>query len=180
MINPLFKLFSARGRIESCRTRLYQAAYAWCHDRALAEDLVQETLLKAIASKSGLQNPKYLDTWLFRILINSWHDYLKSKKAIENFEDYVFQSINDVEKEYLSGELITRVRQEVSKLPIMLREVITLSDFSGFSYQQIADIMAIPVGTVMSRLYRARRKLEKALLDTQSAGEGVTYLRKVQ
>lgn len=179
MLNQLFKVFSVKGQIEYSRKKLYQAAYSWCHDKALAEDLTQESLLKALSSKSELQNIKYLDTWLFRILINTWHDYLKKKKDIENLDDYVFTSINDVEKEYLTGELVSMIRQEISRLPVSLREVLTLSDYSGFSYQEIAEIMAIPVGTVMSRLYRARRVLEKSLLESTQWQTSVSYLRKV-
>ena len=168
-----------KSQIEYSRNKLYQAAYSWCHDRALAEDLAQECLLKALSSKSKLQHLKYLDTWLFRILINTWHDYLKKKKDLENLDDYAFTSISDIENDYLTGELISRVRKEISKLPIALREVITLSDFSGFSYQEVGDIMAIPIGTVMSRLYKARRTLEKKLLESTEAKASVSYLRKV-
>ena len=178
MLNKIAQLFSVKSKIEYSRKRLYQAAYSWCHDSALAEDLVQDTLLKALSSKAELQNRKYLDTWLFRILINTWHDYLKQKKEFINFDDYVFTSINDVENDYLTGELVARVRQEISKLPVSLREVVTLHDFSGFSYQQVADIMVIPVGTVMSRLYRARRELEKSLFECDTDITSVTYLRK--
>lgn len=178
MLNKIAQLFSVKSKIEYSRKRLYQAAYSWCHDSALAEDLVQDTLLKALSSKAELQNRKYLDTWLFRILINTWHDYLKQKKEFINFDDYVFTSINDVENDYLTGELVARVRQEISKLPVSLREVVTLHDFSGFSYQQVADIMVIPVGTVMSRLYRARRELEKSLFECDTDITNVTYLRK--
>ncbi len=180
MLNQVLQLFSDKKRIETSRKKLFQAAFSWCHDVALSDDLTQQTIVKALASKSTLKNPKYLDTWLFRILLNTWHDYLRQHKAAENLENFVFASISDVEQDYLRGELIARVRHEISKLPVALREVITLSDFSGFSYQQIADIMSIPVGTVMSRLYRARRVLEKTLLDVKPEQSSVTYLRKAK
>lgn len=179
MINQLFKVFLVKSRVEYSRNKLYQAAYSWCHDEALAEDLVQETMLKALSTKSQLDDLKYLDTWLFRILINTWHDYLRKKKEVENFHDYVFASIDDVENDYLAGELISKVRQEISKLPVDLREVITLIDFSGFSYQEVSEIISIPIGTVMSRLYRARRSLEKNLLVQETHKTDISYLRKV-
>lgn len=178
MLNQLFQIFSVKGQIEYSRKKLYQAAYSWCHDNALAEDLAQESLLKALSSKSELKNIKYLDTWLFRILINTWHDYLKKRKDIESLDDYVFTSMSDVENEYLTGELISKVRKEISRLPVSLREVLTLSDYSGFSYQEIAEIMDIPVGTVMSRLYRARRVLEKSLVESTQWQASISYLRK--
>lgn len=165
MLKSIFQIFSVRSQVEYSCNKLYQAAYSWCHDTALPEDLVQECLLKALSSKSNLRNKKYLDTWLFRILINTWHDYLKMKKPAENLDDYAFTSIDDVQDDYLTGELVANIRKEVSKLPITLREVITLSDSTGFSYQEVADIMALPVGTVMSRLYRARKILESRLIE---------------
>lgn len=180
MLKQVFQIFSEKKRIESSRKKLFQAAYSWTHDRALSDDLTQETLLKALSSKAQLKQSKFLDTWLFRILLNTWHDFLKQHKQIEDLEDYIFTSISDVEHEYLCGELISRVRQEISNLPMPIREVVTLSDFSGFSYQQIVDIMSIPIGTVMSRLYRARRILEEKLLDVKPIEKnGVTYLRKI-
>lgn len=179
MLNQLLQIFSVKNQIEYSRTKLYQTAFSWCHDKALAEDLVQESFLKALSSKSELKNPEYLDTWLFRILLNTWHDYLKRKKDIVNLDDYVFTSISDVEEDYLTSELVRKVRQEIAKLPVLLREALTLSDYSGFSYQEIAEIMDIPVGTVMSRLYRARRTLEKSLVETTQWKNKVSYLRKV-
>jgi len=180
MLSKIFNIFSIKSQVQHSRKKLFQAAYSWCHDHALAEDLVQDAMLKALSSKSELQHSRYLDTWLFRILLNTWHDYLKQKKEVEDFDDFVFSSISDVENDYFTGELISRVRKEISILPISLREVITLTDFSEFSYQQVADIMGIPVGTVMSRLYRARRVLQKSLLETSQTESSVSYLRKVQ
>jgi RNA polymerase sigma-70 factor (ECF subfamily) len=180
VLNKIAQIFRVKSQIEYSRNKLYQGAYSWCHDRALAEDLVQDCLLKAVSSKSELKDLKYLDTWLFRILINTWHDYLKNQKNLENLDDYAFRSISDIENEYLSGELVSMVRKEISKLPIALREVLTLSDYSGFSYQQVGDILDIPMGTVMSRLYKARRTLERKLVETTQPKPSVQYLRKVK
>ena len=180
LLNKIARIFLVKSQIEYSRNKLYQGAYSWCHDRALAEDLVQECLLKAVSSKSEVKDLKYLDTWLFRILINTWHDYLKKQKSLENLDDYAFSSISDIENEYLTGELVSMVRQEISKLPIALREIITLSDYSGFSYQQVGDILDVPIGTVMSRLYKARRTLEKRLLESTQPQPSVQYLRKVK
>jgi len=162
LLNKVSQIFLVKSRIEHSRNKLYQAAYSWCHDRALAEDLAQECLLKALSSKSKLKDLKYLDTWLFRILINTWHDYLKKQKNMENLDDYAFRSTSDIENDYLTGELIT------------------LSDFSGFSYQEVGHIMAIPIGTVMSRLYKARRILEKILIESAQPKPSIQYLRKVK
>ncbi len=180
MLNKISQIFRKKSQIEHSRNKLYQAAYSWCHDGTLAEDLVQECLLKALSSKSELENLEYLDTWLFRILINTWHDYLKKKRNLENLDDYAFTSISDLENDYLTGELIAMVRNEISKLPIALREVLTLSDFSGFSYQEVGHILDIPIGTVMSRLYKARKTLEKRMRVSVQPESSIQYLRKVK
>jgi len=180
LLNKISQLFQKKNQIEHSRKKLYQAAYSWCHDGALAEDLVQECLLKALSSKSELKDLRYLDTWLFRILINTWHDYLKKYRNLENMDDYSFTSISDVEKDYQTGELIAMVRKEVSKLPLAQREVLTLSDFSGFSYQQVAQILDVPIGTVMSRLFSARKTLEKRLQLSVQAESSLQFLREVK
>ena len=180
LLNKIARIFQVKRQIEYSRNKLYQAAYSWCHDRALAEDLVQDSLLKALSSKSELKDLKYLDTWLFRILINTWHDYLKQKKNLDNLDDHSFTSINDIENDHLTGELVSMVRKEISKLPIALREVLTLSDYSGFSYHQVGEIMTIPIGTVMSRLYKARRTLERNLLESTQPKANIQVLRRVK
>ena len=179
-VNHIFSIFSVKRRIDESRNKLYRAAYSWCHDRAIAEDLMQETLLKALSSKSSLQEPRFLDTWLYRILINSWHDYLRKQKEFVEFEESQFSSKDDIEGDYQRGEIVTRVRVAVSNLPLALREVISLADLAGFKYQQIADILDIPVGTVMSRLFRARKNLQQALsgLEDQVSGKKVQQREK--
>jgi len=179
-VDQLRRLFSVKGKVEASRLKLFQAAYSWCHDRALAEDMMQDTLTKALASKSSLKEPKYLDTWLFRILINTWHDFLRKQKDMVELDEFCITSTADVVGDYQRGEIVTRVRKAVSELPIPLREVISLADLSGFKYQQIANILDIPVGTVMSRLFRARKKMEQLLYDFNTEVSNVTELRKIK
>ncbi len=162
------------------RTKLYQIAYSWCHDPALADDLVQDTMVKAIKNSSKLREIATLDTWLYRILINCWHDYLRvSGRHVELF-DISDDRIGDHSDMYQKVQIVDRVRSSVAKLPMNLREVVTLADFAGFSYAEIASIVDIPVGTVMSRLYRARQNLKDQLLDI-SSDENIRFkLRSVK
>ena len=141
---------------------LYNAAYRMARNPQDAEDLVQETYLKA---------------WLFKILKNTFiNSYRKKQQAPpkadfadieESFETTVRDDSGQArnpEEELLEKVLDEDVQHAMEELPHDYRMVVLLADLEGFSYKEIADILEIPVGTVMSRLYRGRRLLEEALL----------------
>ncbi len=151
------------------RTKLYRVAYSWCHSPTLADDLVQETMLKAFKNVESLKNQATLDTWLYRILSNNWHDYLRVQGRNTELFDMSDDDSMEHSELYQQSQIVARVRSTVAQLPMPLREVVSLADFAGFSYVDIADILEIPIGTVMSRLYRARQILKEQLLDL--AGE---------
>lgn len=174
-IKNLFAARALKHEFASRRTKLYKVAYSWCHSPSLADDLVQETMLKAIKNIDSLRQQSTLDTWLYRILINNWHDYLRVQGRNVELTDIVDDAASDQSESYQQSQIIERVRSSVSKLPMQLREVVTLADFAGFSYAEIADIADVPIGTVMSRLYRARQKLKEQLLDL--SGEDSVPLR---
>jgi len=161
------------------RNKLYRTAYAWCHDTQLADDLVQETLYKALKSWRSLRDPEAIEPWLFRILGNTWHDYLRSSGRTTDLEDIADDQASAPEA-YHQGQIVDRVRGAVSSLPLPLREVVTLADFSGFTYAEIAQILDIPIGTVMSRLFRARRSLKSRLLDLNRSPASVIPIRRVK
>jgi len=147
--------------------RLYRVAYAWCHDPDLASDLVQETMQKAIKKHHQLQTEQALDAWLFRILANCWRDHCRSsqrQRETTSFDD--LQQVEDVTQDADDSEralVITQVRKAIAKLTLNQREVITLVDLEGMAYSEVAEILEIPIGTVMSRLCRARRQLRDYL-----------------
>jgi len=171
---------SLKQKLASRRNKLYQTAYSWCHDAALSDDLVQETMYKAIKNAGSLREIATLDTWLYRILINCWHDYLRvSGRHVELF-DISDDRIHDHSDMYQKVQIVDRVRASVASLPMNLREVVTLADFAGFSYAEIASIVDVPVGTVMSRLYRARQSLKEQLLDITSDENIQVKLRRVK
>ena len=170
VVKNLLAAYQLKQEFAARRNKLYQIAYSWCHSAPLADDLVQETMLKAMRNVDILRSHASLDTWLYRILLNNWHDYLRVQgRGVELF-DVSDEKQQTHSENYQESQIVNRVRESIEKLPMSLREVVTLADFAGFSYAEIAEILDIPIGTVMSRLYRARQNLKDQLLDL--AGDG--------
>ncbi len=172
-VSGVFGLFCRAGlgrEIEQKRDRLYRMAYAWCHDPALADDLVQEALTKALRNGRQLRDRARLDTWLFRILANCWHDHLRSHRPAEDVDDLVLGHDETPEVQHGRNQLVATVRAAVASLPLGQREAVTLVDLEGLSYAETADVLEVPVGTVMSRISRGRARL-KTLLQAYQAQE---------
>ena len=179
ILSFLFHSRQWRDSLEAARPALYRVAYAWCRDAALADDLVQEATTKALERGDQLRDPTRFKGWLFAILSRCWHDHLRSRHPHED--------IDELADEYLAGgstppeeaerrQTVARVRAAVARLPIGQRQVLTLIDLEEFGYAEVGEILAIPMGTVMSRLHRARRALREDLLRVESA----TPLRRVK
>jgi len=159
------------AKLEASRCRLWRLAHSWCRNRALADDLVQETLAKALVRHSQLRDPEAMHAWLCSILANCWHDHLRAGKEaidIDAVEEGELASADCPEEDCLKNEIVLRVRQAVAALPPGQREVVTLVDLEEFSYAEVAEILQIPIGTVMSRLSRARASLREALKDAHA------------
>lgn len=153
-------------QLEQIRPKLYRVAFSWCHNAALAEDLVQETLSKALKNSGQLRDPELLNNWLFRILANCWHDHFRKYRETEHIdalEDLRCVHESTPEDEHAQAQIVDRVRGAISKLQLGQREVLTLVDLEEFSYAEVAEILGVPAGTVMSRLCRARRALKEHL-----------------
>src|SRR5215831_1173186 len=134
-----------------------------------AEDLVQETYLRAWRSLHTYRpgtNPK---AWLFRILHNAHIDRFRASSrtvpTVDELEgqDPAFVVHETPETLVMSGLMDAEVRQALAEIPEVFRACLVLADLEGFSYQEIADILCIPRGTVMSRLFRGRRAMRKLL-----------------
>lgn len=185
MLN-LFSLlnFSLRRRLDALRPRLYRLAYSWCHDTALADDLVQEALIKALARSEQLRDAQALDGWLFSILNNCWRDYLRVRREftdVDDLDDAIVDESPTPEQRYASRQTIQRVRLAIAALPLGQRQAVTLVDIEECSYAEVAAILGVPVGTVMSRLARARQALRQHFMTEQmpqSANQSV--LRRVK
>lgn len=153
-----------RERIQPYLQRLYGYAVSLTHDPHQAEDLVQECAVRAIAAGSTPRDEHAYRAWLFRILRNLYFDRVRHEKVVESAAAEEFFA---GQTEFWQGEerLITvlTVRLELGKLPREKREIITLIDIVGLSYAEAADLLDIPVGTVMSRISRARRMLLDAI-----------------
>jgi RNA polymerase sigma-70 factor (ECF subfamily) len=172
-----------RPGIEAQRPLLYRIAYAWCHDAALADDLVQETLSKALVRRAQLRDEAALKAWMVSIMNHCWLDYLRSRRD--------FDDIDDLHDELESGadspeaccnreQVIACVRAAVERLPLGQRQVLTLVDLEDFGYTEVAGILDIPVGTVMSRLSRARASLKNLLEPAMLQPAARPLLRRVK
>jgi RNA polymerase sigma-70 factor (ECF subfamily) len=141
-----------------------------------AEDLVQETCLKAYRAFERFEPGTEYRSWLFRILINTIVDFqrrvsreaknvsLETESRLSNADgEAESKYLTDPERQMMARSLVAQLHTAVDKLPSEWREVLLLNFVEGFSYQQIAQILGCPIGTVMSRLYRARKSLREHL-----------------
>jgi len=168
-------------KLENIRPRLFRLAYSWCHQRDLADDLVQETLTRAFKSEKQLKNIEQFDGWTFRILVNTWRNYLSRTKVMENIDDYVFAEEHTPESLHEQYQLSSFVHCAVDTLPQGQRQVLTLIDLEGLSYSEVSTVLEIPIGTVMSRICRARKTLAgKLFQNADNAEYSATFLRSVK
>jgi RNA polymerase sigma-70 factor, ECF subfamily len=155
---------------------MYSSALRMTRNPSDAEDLVQETFLRAYRGFAGFQEGTNLKAWLYRILtntfINSYRKKQREPKTVpdENVEDWYLYDRLAAQSSEASAEATVLeampdedVKAALDALPEAFRMAVLLADVEGFSYKEIADILDIPIGTVMSRLHRGRRALEKAL-----------------
>jgi RNA polymerase sigma-70 factor (ECF subfamily) len=154
----------AQRALDQARSRLYRVAYSWCHSAALADDLVQETLTKAIRKSGQLRDPKARDAWLFSILANCYRDHFRRQRETVDIEEVEISLEETPESETSRAEIVGKVRNAIAQLPEGQRQVVTLVDLEGFSYVEVAQILDVPIGTVMSRLCRARNAMKTILL----------------
>lgn len=170
-----------RGRIADSRGRLYRVALAWCNNAMLADDLVQETMAIAIQRHHQLRDQERLYAWLYSILNNTWRQHLRRKRDDCQYDEDLQHDERDPEFNIQALEIVTKVRKAVSALPEDQRQVIALVDLEGFTYCEVAGILEIPIGTVMSRLHRARKSLQAALEELKPRHEiRKDHLRRVK
>lgn len=154
-----------RPGIEALRPLLYRIAYAWTHDPVLADDLVQETMAKAWTRRSQLREETALKAWMVAIMNHCWLDHLRARREdddVDDWEDRLASGADSPEACCNRREVIACVRAAVARLPLGQRQVLSLVDLEEFSYADVANILDIPVGTVMSRLARARKAEDPA------------------
>jgi RNA polymerase sigma-70 factor, ECF subfamily len=156
---------------------LYGAALRMTRNPADAEDLLQETTLRAYRGFASFEEGTNLKAWLYRILTNSFiNTYRKRQRepqTVEGPDDFdewfLFDRLGSrsvqrsAEEDVLDRIPDAEVKTALESIPENFRMAVLLADVEGFSYKEIAEIMAVPIGTVMSRLHRGRKALEKAL-----------------
>jgi len=172
-----------KKRIAEERPRLYRMAYAWCCDPALADDLAQEAISKGLQKANQLREPERLQSWLYAILHNCWRTHLRRQRPDQALDEETIPCEDCPESINQRQQIIDRVRAAIKVLPLGQREVITLVDLNGFAYAEVANILSIPIGTVMSRLSRARQALLVTLADIQQQPQTSTSrasLRRVK
>jgi RNA polymerase sigma-70 factor (ECF subfamily) len=165
VFNFLGRTREAKARLEQHRRRLYRIAYAWTHNAALADDLVQETLAKALQKSGQLRDPNAGEAWLYSILANCYRDHFRRSRVTEEIDENTITHESTPEKESSEQQVVLKVREAIARLSEGQRQVVTLVDIQGLSYLEVAQILNVPIGTVMSRLCRARHALKDLLGD---------------
>lgn len=156
-----------KQQICDMRPQLYRTAYAWCHDAALADDLVQEAMIKALTRLKTLQDEGALKAWVFRIMTNCYRDWGRRQRDTVDVDDIELACEDCPETQTERARMVHDVRRAMAKLSDDHRQVVTLVDLEGFAYAEVSEILEVPIGTVMSRLSRARGHLRQCLLDQQ-------------
>lgn len=161
--------------------QLYAAALRLTRNPSDAEDLVQETFLKAYRGFGGFEDGSNLRAWLYRILTNNYINTYRSKQRrpdetdLADVEDlYLYRRLDNLEQAMASRsaedqllDLFTddEVKAALEELPDNFRLPVLLADVEGFSYKEMADMLGLPIGTVMSRLHRGRKAMHKRLYE---------------
>ena len=164
---------------------IYAAALRLTRNPSDAEDLVQETYLKAYRGFGGFEQGTNLRAWLYRILTNTFINTYRSKKRrpdetqFDEVEDlYLYRRLGGLEAatvgrsaedELLDWFSEAEVKNALEALPEQFRMAVLLADVEGFSYKEIAEMVDVPIGTVMSRLHRGRKAMQRELYEFAKA-----------
>ena len=177
MPTPSERQLEFQSLVTSHLSSLYSTALRMTHNQNDAEDLVQDTLFKAFRAFDQYQKNTNFRAWAFRILVNTYITaYRKAirqpqKVSYDDLEEfYLYKKLDEsislqetAKEDFLENFFEDEVKDALENLPYQFRLVVLLCDVEGFSYNEIANIIAAPLGTVMSRLYRGRKLLQRHL-----------------
>lgn len=165
-----------RGLVEKYQGRVYAMVYGMVRNREDARDLTQDAFVKAYNNLDGFRIESSFYTWLYRIAMNLAIDHIRKRQrqGTTSFEESIaardedggiaeVHTEDDPRKTLERKRLYEKIMDALDKLPADQKQVILLREMEGLSYKEISDVMDIPEGTVMSRLFYARKKLQKVL-----------------
>ncbi len=161
-----------RTLVEKYKKVAYRLALGLVGNRDDAHDISQEAFIRVYRSAATFDDSKPFLPWFYTIISNLCRTWLKRRTATENrFVDlgdisFLLVDSSNPESALIKEEMITRLRTAIQKLSFQDREILTLQHFRNLSYDEIAALLGIPRGTVMSRLYYARKKLAKLMRDS--------------
>jgi RNA polymerase sigma-70 factor (ECF subfamily) len=169
-----------QGIVEKYQGRVYALLYGMVRNREDARDLTQDAFVKAYRSLEGFRLEAGFYTWMYRIAMNLAIDFVRKRKRrdVVGFDENIAQrdedgTIAEVHHEDGPGkalerqQTLARIMAAMDRLPEDQKQVVLLRELEGLSYKEIADVMGIPEGTVMSRLFYARKKLQTLLSATK-------------
>ncbi|HOQ67303.1 MAG TPA: RNA polymerase sigma factor [Candidatus Atribacteria bacterium] len=171
------------GKVKSCENGLLRFAYHLSGNMDKARDLVQEAFLRAYQYRRSYNNNYSFESWISTILLNVYRQRLKKEKFFKIFHpvkeredgeetevwDFLESSEEGPEERTLKREVLNFLQKAIEELPSQMREVIILCDVMNYSYEEASEIIGCPLGTVRSRLHRARKKVRE--LVEESYGE---------
>ena len=154
-----------QGLMLEIRRKLFGYACALSRDISRAEDLYQETLLRAMSATAAPENEVAYRVWMFRIMRNLWIDGLRAEGRLPEFDDST--EIDDLSASKGDDLVVNAlaVRQAFQRLSKAHRDILALVDICGFSYADAAEMLDVPTGTIMSRISRARKTLAELMQD---------------
>lgn len=168
----------ARGRFDALASPLlvplYRFAAGMTHDRDDAEDLVQETFIHAFKAFGSFRNGSNFKAWLFRICVNLYVDSYRSRRRAPAMMPLLESDVDEnpnvshipsPEHSVMNGVMDEELEKALNALPETFRAVVLLCDMEGMAYEEAAAALSIPIGTVRSRLFRARNQLRVTLTD---------------
>lgn len=157
--------------VKRYQKKIYHLAFRMTKDHDSADDIAQETFIKAFSSIKSFKEEYNFYPWIFRICMNLSINYLKRKKFIVSESEIQPQklekkkTVSDPMNQLIKNELLDKINSSIEKLPPPFKAVFILKVYEELSYEEIAQTLKISVGTVMSRLFRARERLQKSLKD---------------
>jgi len=158
--------------VKKYKTKVFNLAFSLTHNRETADDMAQETFIKAYFSLSAFKSKSEFGTWLYRITVNNIMDFMRKEYRIKkvSFREDIenpFVQENEMrikEKKIIEERRRKFVHEAIQTLPEKQQVILSLRDIQGFSYEEISKILNISPGTVDSRIHRARKKLRKKLV----------------